>query len=140
MTGLVASFMLTRYFVSGGQDMVSVHVYTRTIKRKLLLACGQAGMKAAFTHSHRRDICLTKVKLNPDPSAASGTKKLRRNRLCGMCRGWDTGCAGVGCMGCAEAGYRGCAEAGVRGAEPQVPTFGEPGTHADVAVRVKHTE
>lgn len=82
--------------MSGGQDVVSVHVYTHAIKRNLLLACGQAVTKAAFTHSHRRDICLTKVKLNPDLSAASGTEKLRRNRLCGMCRGWDMGCAGAG--------------------------------------------
>lgn len=34
MAGLVASLMLTRYSVSGGQDVVTVHVYTCTIKSK----------------------------------------------------------------------------------------------------------
>lgn len=95
VTGLIASFVLTRYFVSRGQDVVSVHLYTCTMKRKLLLAHGQAGMRATFTHSHKRDICLTKVKLNPDPSAAWGTEKLRSSRPCGMCRGWNMGCAGL---------------------------------------------
>lgn len=57
----IASFMLTRYFVSGGQDVVSAHVYTRAIKRKLLLARGQAGMRAEVTHRHTRRFCLTKA-------------------------------------------------------------------------------
>lgn len=43
--GLAALIILMRYFVSGGQDVVSVHVCTCTIKRKLLLARGQAGTK-----------------------------------------------------------------------------------------------
>lgn len=81
----VASFMLTRYFVSGGQDVVSAHVYTCTIKRKLLLACGQTGMRAEVTHRH---ICLTKAshsQLLLQPQEPRGQK--------------DTGC--VGCAGAA---------------------------------------
>lgn len=67
-------------------------------------------------YSHRRDICLTKVKLNPDPSAASGTENLRRNTLCAMYRSWGWG------------------------AEPQFLVFGEPGTHIGIAVHMKVTE
>lgn len=77
-------------FCAGVQDVVSARVYTCAIKRKLLLACGQARTKAEFTQSQKRDLSH-EGETTPAPSAASGTKKPRRNRLCGMCRG----CCGV---------------------------------------------
>lgn len=75
---------------SGCGDSTRIHMHYK----KQALVWGQAGTKATFTH--RRDIFLTKMNLNPDHSAASRTEKLRRNRQCRKCRGCDMGCAGLG--------------------------------------------
>lgn len=90
VTILIASIVLTRGVCAGGQDVVSARVYMCAIKRKLLLACGQARVKAEFTQSQKRDLSH-EGEMAPAPSAASGTKKPRRNGLCGMCRS----CCGV---------------------------------------------
>lgn len=108
----VASFMLTRYFVSGGQDVVSAHVYTRAIKRKLLLARGQAGMRAEVTHRHTRRFCLTKAphsQLLLQPREPRGQK--------------DTGC-----VGCARAAM---------GAQLWFSDAWEPGTYVEIAVKTE---
>lgn len=107
----VASFTLTRYFVSGGQDVVSAHVYTCAIKRKLLLACGQTGMRAEVTHRHIGQFCLTKASHSQllQPQEPSSKK--------------DTGC-----VGCAEA---------ATGVQLWFSDAWGPGTHAEVAVKTE---